>query len=856
MHHDRLDCKPLHRCIVAVEVEGFGRPDRSDRSRLRIRDALYQIVRGALLAAAVDESDYALSDRGDGLVGELSPRVSTGLLVALLVQGLLTELESHNAGVPERERMRLRAALHAGHEFSYALRLLGASVLREQLAATSTPLVLIVSEPVYEGGLRWRWEGIDPSRFERVSVTDAKGMGQPDAWIWTPDQQMALTSSPSAMSGCILNLPQRNTEFSGGDRLLATLQLALTRGRYRRTDQPGRQRAVLALHGVTGVGKSQLAREYAHRHHSEYDLVWWIRAESRATILAAFAEFAHRLGVPGQGDRRKLVNRLRVDVPSVAEATRFLLDRICGADRDAAARLARVLDRRPLALEQASACIRQTGMALDEYVRLYREQCGELLQEGKDTADGAPLQAVFQVAFNRVAEQAPTAAQLAKLCAFLAPSTIPHDRITARLDLLPPPLGEGIRHQPSYIATVNALRSFSLAEQEAWAERALRLVELAWPTDAPDPVTSPRYWHLLSHALVATSAADRLGIAPDTTARLRGRTRVSPAQRAEWRPAYQFGSQRLIESFPDGQLCVDLHGGSAAWRGPLEPLEALHQLLRALAVGDEELPTTVIRAAALYRRLTAGRRVLVVLDNADNAAQVRPLLPGNATCGVLLRGPLGLIALDNSSHLAADALDLGDAIALLRQIIGRARIAAEPEAAAAIVRMSDCRPLALRMHGSYLAARPRLRLGELAPQLRNEHRRQAALRLGDTGVRVAFTLAAEDVGPLAARVLCRLSLLPTPRFARQEVAAVAFDVFAVASAGAVEGGVIALVLDELARAGLLERLTGDRYRLDGLVRLLACERLAEEPVEQRCAALRNLHVWRRTRREMSLTRTP
>src|SRR6266536_3023871 len=829
MHHDRLDCKPLHRCIVAVEVEGFGRPDRSDRSRLRIRDALYQIVRGALLAAAVDESDYALSDRGDGLVGELSPGVSTGLLVALLVQGLLTELESHNAGVPERERMRLRAALHAGHEFRYALRLLGASVLREQLAATSTPLVLIVSEPVYEGGLRWRWEGIDPSRFERVSVTDAKGMGQPDAWIWTPDQQMALTSSPSAMSGCILNLPQRNTEFSGGDRLLATLQLALTRGRYRRTDQPGRQRAVLALHGVTGVGKSQLAREYAHRHHSEYDLVWWIRAESSSTILAAFAEFAHRLGVPGQGDRRKLVNRLRVDVPSVAEATRFLLDRICGADRDAAARLARVLDRRPLALEQASACIRQTGMALDEYVRLYREQCGELLQEGKDTADGAPLQAVFQVAFNRVAEQAPTAAQLAKLCAFLAPSTIPHDRITARLDLLPPPLGEGIRHQPSYIATVNALRSFSLAEQEAWAERALRLVELAWPTDAPDPVTSPRYWHLLSHALVATSAADRLGIAPDTTARLRGRTRVSPAQRAEWRPAYQFGSQRLIESFPDGQLCVDLHGGSAAWRGPLEPLEALHQLLRALAVGDEELPTTVIRAAALYRRLTAGRRVLVVLDNADNAAQVRPLLPGNATCGVLLRGPLGLIALDNSSHLAA---------------------------AAAIVRMSDCRPLALRMHGSYLAARPRLRLGELAPQLRNEHRRQAALRLGDTGVRVAFTLAAEDVGPLAARVLCRLSLLPTPRFARQEAAAVAFDVFAVASAGAVEGGVIALVLDELARAGLLERLTGDRYRLDGLVRLLACERLAEEPVEQRCAALRNLHVWRRTRREMSLTRTP
>src|SRR6266536_1044497 len=250
--------------------------------------------------------------------------------------------------------------------------------------------------------------------------------------------------------------------------------------------------------------------------------------------------------------------------------------------------------------------------------------------------------------------------------------------------------------------------------------------------------------------------------------------------------------QRLTESFPDGQLCVDLHGGSAAWRGPLEPLEALHQLLRALAVGDEELPTTVIRAAALYRRLTAGRRVLVVLDNADNAAQVRPLLPGNATCGVLLRGPLGLIALDNSSHLAADALDLGDAIALLRQIIGRARIAAEPEAAAAIVRMSDCRPLALRMHGSYLAARPRLRLGELAPQLRNEHRRQAALRLGDTGVRVAFTLAAEDVGPLAARVLCRLSLLPAPRFARQEVAAVAFDVFAVASAGAVEGGVIAL----------------------------------------------------------------
>jgi hypothetical protein len=799
MQHDPLDDEPLHRSMLAVNIEGSGRPERNHYTRVRLRDALYRIVRGGLRHIAI--------------------------------------------------------------------------------------------------------------------------------------------SPASAPPGQISNLPRRNANFTGRDRLLDTLRRALASGRDRGGGQPprgagggtGRRSGVLALHGMAGVGKSQLAREYAYRCRGEYDLVWWIRAESRPAILAGLAGLAQRLGVPSQGDHERLVDqlvaelgkrerwlavfdnvsephdldcflrwrghghvlitsrdaiadpvatRVRVDVPSVAEATRFLLDRTGCDDAAAAARLAEVLGRRPLALEQAAAFLSHTGLSPDRYLHIYQQRRSELLRQGGDNAHLTPLEAVIQVTFNKVADQAPAAAQLATLCAFLAPSTIPHDLVTTRPDLLPSPLGEAVRDQRRYVQTVAALCSYSLAEQDhqglhvhqllqqairdnlpeperkSWAERALKLLEVAWPTDPPDRVTWPRYWQLLSHTLVATAMASRLQFAPETSTRVLRRAGIPPVQRAEWRPADRFDSPRLAESFPDGQLLVDLHGGSATWHEPSDALEALHQLLRALGVEEQELPATVMLAAARYRRLLRGRRVLVVLDHADNAAQVRPLLPGNATCGVLVRGPLGLVALDNGSHLAADALELAEAVALLGQTVGRQRTAAEPDAAAVVAQTGDCLPLALRILGSYLTARPHLRLGELAERLVGEQRRQAALELGDLGARASFALAYQELSPAAAWLFRRLSLLPVPRFGGREAAAVAGDPSAAPLAGGLDAAVVARALDELVDAGLLERLDGERYRLDGLLRLLGCERFAEEPAEQRRAALRDLRAWLRSRPETSPAGAP
>ncbi|NUT91602.1 MAG: nb-arc domain-containing protein, partial [Saccharothrix sp.] len=162
-------------------------------------------------------------------------------------------------------------------------------------------------------------------------------------------------------------------------------------------------------------------------------------------------------------------------------------------------------------------------------------------------------------------------------------------------------------------------------------------------------------------------------------------------------------AHRRLEDFPDGQLHVDLHGCSP--RGPLTSGEALTGFLHALHVHPETIPVTDDAKAALYRSLTHGRRLLVVLDNAADADQVRPLLPGSGTVLVTSRYRLaGLVARDGAGRLGLDVLPPAQGVALLRAGAGADRVDGDPEGAARLAEQCAYLPLALRVAAERIAA--------------------------------------------------------------------------------------------------------------------------------------------------------
>jgi DNA-binding SARP family transcriptional activator len=160
-------------------------------------------------------------------------------------------------------------------------------------------------------------------------------------------------------------------------------------------------------------------------------------------------------------------------------------------------------------------------------------------------------------------------------------------------------------------------------------------------------------------------------------------------------------AHRLRPEFPDGQLQVDLGG---AERRPLAPDEVLDRFLRALGIAGAAVPAPLEERRDLYRSRLADRRVLVVLDNAADEAQVRPLLPGSPSCAVLVTSRGRLAALDGALRFDVDVLGARDTVRLLARIAGQARVAAEPEAADTIGRLCGHLPLAVRVAGARLAS--------------------------------------------------------------------------------------------------------------------------------------------------------
>ncbi|HMD91447.1 MAG TPA: AfsR/SARP family transcriptional regulator [Trebonia sp.] len=284
---------------------------------------------------------------------------------------------------------------------------------------------------------------------------------------------------------------------------------------------------------------------------------------------------------------------------------------------------------------------------------------------------------------------------------------------------------------------------------------------------------------------------------------------------------------RVRDAFPGGQLYVDLRGYDPG--EPVTAAGALAGFLRALGVAARDIPADVGERAACYRSLLDGRRALVVLDNAASVEQVRPLLPGTPSCVVVVtsRDSLaGLVARHGAHRLGLDLLPAGDAVGLLRELIGE-RVAAEPVAAATLAGQCARLPLALRVAAELAAVRPDMDLAELACELADEERRLDLLDAGGdprTAVRAVFSWSYRRLPADVARAFRLIGLHPGPDL----------DTFTAAALTGTSAQRAADLLRQLARGHLIYRAAPGRYAMHDLLRAYAAG--AARPEEARAWA--------------------
>jgi DNA-binding SARP family transcriptional activator/tetratricopeptide (TPR) repeat protein len=296
-------------------------------------------------------------------------------------------------------------------------------------------------------------------------------------------------------------------------------------------------------------------------------------------------------------------------------------------------------------------------------------------------------------------------------------------------------------------------------------------------------------------------------------------------------------AHRLRASYPDGQLFVDLRGAD---QRPLGADEVLGRFLRALGVPGPAMPREVQERAGLYRSLLADRRVLVVLDNAADAEQARPLLPGTPSCAVLVTSRDRLAGLVGAASVDVDVLATDGALALLDRAAGEGRVRAEPQAAVELVRLCGGLPLALRVVGVKLATFPHRTLSALVSRLADEQHRLDQLAHGGLAVRRSLDFGYRRLAPADQVLLRRVALLDAADFAGWTAAAVADQ-----PALAVEEGLDRLVGAHLLQASGPDKAGQVRYRMHDLVRVYGRERAtADDSAAERLAAVRAaLHQW-------------
>jgi tetratricopeptide (TPR) repeat protein/transcriptional regulator with XRE-family HTH domain len=297
-------------------------------------------------------------------------------------------------------------------------------------------------------------------------------------------------------------------------------------------------------------------------------------------------------------------------------------------------------------------------------------------------------------------------------------------------------------------------------------------------------------------------------------------------------------AHRVAGRFPDGALYVDLHG---AFANALSPEAVLGQWLRALGENPSSLPAGLADRAARYRSLLSRRRMLVLLDNARDVEQIRPLLPASNDCAVLITSRGRLADLPGGYRLSLSSMPDDEAMILFAQLVGPDRLAAEPEATAELLRACDGMPLALRIAGARLGARPNWAVSTLARRLSDRRRRLNELAIGDLAARACFDVSYAALGRPGftgvlslERAFRLLGLVTGPDISLPAAAALLGLCDARAE----------LVLEALVDTHLLDSPEPDRYRMHDLIRLYAAERAAaEEDDAARADAARRLLGW-------------
>jgi TIR domain/Tetratricopeptide repeat/NB-ARC domain len=367
----------------------------------------------------------------------------------------------------------------------------------------------------------------------------------------------------------IWNVPARNLGFTGRDEMLVVIRERLASG--------GRA-VVQALHGMGGVGKTQLAIEYAHRFAGAYELAWWIDAEQGRLIGDQFAALGAELNclpagasaqtvrsevlrdlrewdrwllvfdnaespedvvrwLPGGGGHVLITSRehgwaevaapVEVDVLARAESVALLRDRASGLAEDDADRLAGEIGDLPLAIAQAAGYLAETGISAADYLNLLSTRAGQILDLSRPVSYPMSLAAATQLAADKLARDDSAAAELANLCAFLAPEPIPEELFTGAANELPGPLAARAADPLAWHQTIAVLTRPSLARvdrrgiqfhrltqailrdrlppEDAAATRACAETVLAasHPGDPSDPVTWPGWALRMPHLLAA-----------------------------------------------------------------------------------------------------------------------------------------------------------------------------------------------------------------------------------------------------------------------------------------------------------------------------------------------------------------
>jgi DNA-binding SARP family transcriptional activator len=292
-------------------------------------------------------------------------------------------------------------------------------------------------------------------------------------------------------------------------------------------------------------------------------------------------------------------------------------------------------------------------------------------------------------------------------------------------------------------------------------------------------------------------------------------------------------AHKVRHRFPDGQFYADIRSYSSAPR--LRPIDVLARFLTALGVPDNQIPSELDRAVALYRSLLVDRRVLVLLDNVEGANDVRPLLPGGGCLVVATsRNRMsGLVARDGAQQIVLDVLGPDEATAMITHILGVDQVAAEPEAAATLAAACAGLPLALGIAAANILAHPVRSIRDHVSDLQVGDS-LSALELAcdhDIAVRAAFEPSYQALAAPARRLLRLCGLVPGP------------DVTAEAAAALADTSAVPRLLDELTSAHLLTEHTPGRYSLHDLLRQYAVERaVSEDSADERGAALRRLYA--------------